>query len=362
MNLNKDAILYCKQNWMKLPLSALASKFGVDLITLTSELRKAGELSEVQPHELQFIKRSIKKMPASEIKSILGLKNSQFSQICEKVLGIKRRKSHEAITLSEAIEKTKWIIEEKLKLPVDDFLPVKIRGSHFITNDLYNCIAFATNEKEKDPIFRYFPAVAFLVCNSYPNVFQPFQFRHSKENEYFKGKSGKKNILQALRWMISEKLKLDLKDLEFLAHQKYFLRIHDLEFYGISPHYFRKFFPSKKELIHELLATISEGYRPTRTMAATKRSLKGNGLSANACEIPNCNFQGSDSLDLHHILPKSMAKIKKIDPNKPENLIHLCPNHHRMAHGFDWKRLSIKDLSSWRKQFIEYILENENGV
>lgn len=46
------------------------------------------------------------------------------------------------------------------------------------------------------------------------------------------------------------------------------------------------------------------------------------------CGQPECYFCGfSDYVELHHIIPKSMGGIDESD-----NLIFLCPNHHKTIH------------------------------
>lgn len=50
-------------------------------------------------------------------------------------------------------------------------------------------------------------------------------------------------------------MKLELSDLPLLARNKYFLRSRDLQFYGLPPKVYRRYFPSKHELVTALLAS-----------------------------------------------------------------------------------------------------------
>jgi 5-methylcytosine-specific restriction endonuclease McrA len=52
-----------------------------------------------------------------------------------------------------------------------------------------------------------------------------------------------------------------------------------------------------------------------------KKILEERGKS---CQIENCGY--SDHVDLHHIVPHNLG-----GDNSPDNLILLCPNHHREA-------------------------------
>ena len=359
MSLSDKELAFCKRFLSTVPLSALASKLKVNLLELSSELRKNGVLEEIYPHEIQFIKDSLEKMPASEIQTRLSLSASQFSQILQHKLGAQRRKATEDITLEEAISKTKWLIEERLKLDVDDFLPREISGDAFFKADLYACIKFAAQEKEKDSHFSSFPSVAYLVCKAYPGVFEPFQFKHSKDMSYFLGKSGRKNILNAITWVLEKKMNVNLADIKILATNKYFLRTRDLSFYGISPHYYRKYFPQKADLIDALVLHVSGTTYSKNTMNSVKKSLAEAGHSIETCEIEGCSYKGH-AVDLHHIFPKAKIRRIGIDPNVPANLIPLCPNHHRVAHTFNWKALRKENIQEWRNELISFILEKEN--
>lgn len=358
MALSDKDLAFCKRFLSTVPLSAIASKLKVDLLELSSELRKKGILEEIQPHEIQFIKNFLEKMPASEIQKRLSLSSSQFSQILQHKLGAQRRKPAEDITLDEAISKTKWLIETRLKLDVDDFLPRKISGDAFFKADLYACIKFANKEKEKDSHFSSFPSVAYLVCKAYPGLFEPFQFKHSKNMTYFLGKSGRKNILNAITWVLEKKMNVNLADIKLLAKNKYFLRTRDLAFYGISPHYYRKHFPQKADLIDALVLHVSGSSHYKNTMISVKKSLAETGHSIDTCEIEGCSYKGH-AVDLHHIFPKARIGRIGIDPNVPDNLIALCPNHHRVAHTFNWKALKKSNIRKWKSELISFILVKE---
>jgi hypothetical protein len=75
--------------------------------------------------------------------------------------------------------------------------------------------------------------------------------------EYFLGKKGRKNLLDAITWVLEKKFKVNLANILILSKNRYFLRTKDLAFYGISPNYYRKIFPTKKELINALIKHVS---------------------------------------------------------------------------------------------------------
>ncbi len=127
--INEKDIRYLERNWRVVPLPVLAKIFSMSQVELTSLLRRKGIATEIQPTELEYIKDNIDRMPASEIQKKLALTTTQFSQILEKTLGTKRRKSREDLSMEEAAENTRWLIEIKLHLAVDDFLPRTIKVS-----------------------------------------------------------------------------------------------------------------------------------------------------------------------------------------------------------------------------------------
>jgi len=348
---------YLERHWKTVPIPALASRFGISPLDLTAALREKGIVTEIQPLEIQFINENLDRIPAKEIRERLCLTQTQFSQICQKTLERRTRKAGEHLSLQEAIRKTRWLVEDKLRLPLNDFLPREISKSAFTDNGLHNCIRFAEHAKKGDGYYQYFTAVAFLICKSYPGKYKPFQFRHAKNNEYFKGKGGKKNLLNAVRWVVEKKLEIDSSQVHVVAQNKYFLRSADLQFYGVGPHWYRVHFHSKKELIAEILKLYngfqSEG--PGATSRRLREVLQSAGRIVDQCEVPGCYYDDEYGLDVHHIVPRARRQEVDFDIDAPENLVALCPNHHRVAQTFDWRELNLKSPNDWRGEMIAFI-------
>jgi len=360
--MNDKDFEFIEKNWKIVPMPALAQKYAMTPIELMATLRQKGIVTEIQPFELEFINDNMDKMPASEIQSKLSLTTTQFSQIVEKTLGKKRRKSGEEVSMAEAMAKTRWLIDEKLKLTVDDFLPREISYKHFTDNDLYNCIKFADTEKKKDFLYRHFTAVAFLVCHAYPQTFRPFQFRHAKENEYFKGPGGRKNLINAARWVIEKKMGFKPESLAIISKNRYFLRSSDLQFYGVGSHWFRVHFGSRDEYIDAILKEYQVVVVNTRENTKNLReALLTKGRTAENCEIPGCYFDDEYGIDIHHIIPVSASKLVRLDINAPDNLICLCPNHHRIAGNFNWKNIDLIKTDCFISEITNFIIDNENN-
>ena len=327
------------------------------VIELTSLLRNKGISKDIKPEELQYISENIDRMAPDEIRNKLSLTPTQFSQILEKTLGKKQRKPLAEMSLSEVIDKTKWLIETKLNFKVDDRLPRNITQKHFSDNGLYNCIRFAETEKKKDSaLYRHFTATAFLVCHAYPDKFRPFQFKHAKTNEYFKGPGGKKNLINAAKWVIEEKKHYNPEFLSDISSNKYFLRSSDLQFYGIGIHQFRIHFKSVEGFISAILkeySIISNNARRGHTKEL-RNALSISGNAPDICEVTGCEWKPPE---LHHIIPVSASNRIKFDINCVENIISLCPNHHKVAGKFDWERLNLKEPNTWRETILDYISE-----
>ena len=86
---------------IRTPLPALASRLGVSVLDLSRQLRKEKLMTEVQPHELQFIHANLDRMPAQQIRDYLAMTPTQFSQICEKVLRRRTRTAGADLSLTE---------------------------------------------------------------------------------------------------------------------------------------------------------------------------------------------------------------------------------------------------------------------
>ena len=359
--MDEKSLQFLERNWKTVPLPVLAEKFSMTTLKLTSLLRRKGIATEIQPSELEYISENIDQMPASAIQEKLSLTESQFSQIVEKVLGKKRRKSLAEISLSEATEKTRWLIEEKLHFDVDDFLPRELAKKHFVDNDLSDCIRFAETEKKKDSLYRHFTAIAFLVCQAYPHTFRPFQFRHAKTNKYFKGPSGEKHLINAARWVIEKKMEHRPESLPVISRSKYFLRSRDLQFFGIGSHQFRIHFSSRDEFVSAILKEYQVVLNKSRGGTAKLRKiLTESDRRPEKCEVLGCYFDDEFGVDIHHIVPRSASNQVRIDINCIENLIVLCPNHHKMAEKFDWKNdLNLRNCKTWMETILRFISEKE---
>jgi hypothetical protein len=347
-------IASARRDLARVPLPVLARKYGCSPVELCAAVRAAGESLEAQPLEIQYLLESFTRVPPTVLRAQLGMSATQFSQLCSR-LGLATRQAAGDLTLDVVGERTRWLVETVLSWELDDSLPRRISSQHFIRSGLHNVVAFATEEKEKDTRFRGFPAVAFLLCTAYPGVFQPFQFRHAKANSYFKGRNGKRRYLEAVRWVLEEKLGIRREYLQQAASSKYFLRTADLQFYGLGPHLYVEFFPSKSVLLEELLRYW--GHERTSSVATTARlrqTLADSGRPVNGCEVPDCTAAVSAGIEIHHIVPKA-TRSTRIDLHAADNLVALCPNHHRAARDFPWEARLQEEPETRRSELLTFL-------
>ncbi|MBI2548779.1 DUF4046 domain-containing protein [Candidatus Woesearchaeota archaeon] len=93
-------------------------------------------------------------------------------------------------------EATKWLIEEKLKIPLDQ-IPTTITVYHFKKHRLNGALSVCGNSP------------AAVIENAYPGLFKPWDFKVIKRG-YWQGEQGKRHAGEATRWLIEEKLKIPL--------------------------------------------------------------------------------------------------------------------------------------------------------
>lgn len=345
---------YIINNWDKLPLSRLTNKLSLKPIEITSFLREKGIIEDAHPHEIIYILENHGKMPTGEIRKNLSMSDNQLYLILKKH-GKTARVSRDNMDLKEAKAKTKWLIEEKLHFEIDDELPRNINNKHFTKNDLYDCIRFAQIEKEKDPLYKNFTVVAFLICQTYPQEFRPFQFKHSKTNKYFKGDNGKGNLINAIKWVIEKKLGYEPKLLSVIADSKYFLTTDELAYYGISAHYIKNHFSSHDKLISAILNEYDVAIKKSKLSTKELREILSQAnRNTHSCQIPKCSFRGTP--DIHHIVPFKSKNETKTDINCSKNLVVLCPNHHRIAEKFKWENnLNLENPDTWINSCLHFI-------
>jgi len=340
----KELTTRCVDLYKRHDMSLIASQLGIGLLEVSYILRKARIVTDVQPHELSYIVEHIETMPIRAIEDHLGLSATQLEQILRR-FKIRKHLQAERPTLESCIAKTRWLIETRLQLAIDDQLPRLITNEHFTDNGLYSAVKFATAAKEKCPTAKHFSACAFLVSQTYPGRFQPWQFRHAKSNRYFTGRGGSRNFLTALMWLIETKLGITSDALPYVMRSYNFLSTRTLQDYGLGPHWWREHWSTKAEMLEALArhAGIAPAPQVDRETMRGRLQLRGAGINPDCCAVPGCITAPGDNIQVHHIVQRATRIIGDFDLHAAENLVPLCRHHHVAA---DRMRPTIKLLRS----------------
>ncbi len=310
----------------------IASLLGVAPVEVSRTLRKARIVTDVQSFELSFIVGKIGAMPDRAISEHLGLSASQLDQILRRH-GIRKKLKPERMALEVCIARTRWLIEERLALSIDDQLPRVITNRHFTDHGLYPVIEFATANKAGCPTARHFSACAFLIGEAYPGRFKPWQFRHAKQNQFFSGKHGRRNFLDALLWLTETKVDITREALPYAMENQSFLNARTLQDYGLGVNWWRQLWSSKDEMLEALAkkaGVTPTGHRDQKT-ARARAQLQAAEIDVARCAIPGCPIIGSEDIHIHHIVRRATRMTGRFDLHAAENLVPLCRHHHGIA-------------------------------
>ena len=105
----------------------------------------------------------------------------------------------------KGIEATRWLVEEKLKLS-DEELKEELSRKLFIDNGLVGMLQICFNNSPYQ-----------AISTSYPNKFKEWEFKKAPRNFWTKEKG-----IEAIRWLVEEKLKLSDEELKEKLSQKVF--------------------------------------------------------------------------------------------------------------------------------------------
>jgi len=111
--------------------------------------------------------------------------------------------------MENAREATRWLIETKLKLDLDD-VPVTIQSEHFFNNGFSRMLTHCYGNS---------PSAA--IIDAYSDRFKPWEF-HRTPRGYWDGKAGMEHAREATKWLIETKLKLDLDEIPARVRKKDF--------------------------------------------------------------------------------------------------------------------------------------------
>ncbi|MGG5890691.1 HNH endonuclease signature motif containing protein [Falsiroseomonas sp. HC035] len=331
----------------------IAQLVGDTPVEVCRVLRRERALRDIQACEASFIQERFGVWPDQEIASHLGLSATQLDQFVRRHELVRARRD-EPLTAETCAAKTRWLVEERLRLLVDVQLPRRIRGQDFLDNHLHAVIAYATREKAKCATGRHFSACAFLVRLAYPDRFKPWQFRHAKTNDYFSGVKGRKRLLDALLPFAVETAG-SLAALPLALRTNGFLNTRCLQDHGLGAHWWRRHWRTKEEMLEALARHAGiepPGRRGNLTRPRARARLEAASIDTGRCAVPGCLIAGSGEVQFHHIVRKTTRVIRGFDVHCAENLIPLCRHHHGIADRFRRRDYDISTPATLRTQLL----------
>ena len=278
------------------------------------------------------------KLPRKVIAQCLGLAP-------QAVWSLQRKHKLEAVqavlTESQAIRTFQFLIEHDLVFSRDLSLPKKISRSH-LTGAYYPIYSYALDRIKANK--QWFSALGFLAQVSYPSEFRHFQFKAGNHA----GFETIDELNVALSWCFEKMTGIDLWDhkysepeiLMFLNEPKFGFNAEALRHSYMQRDFWANWYPSFAELKSGLAKSVGllrEGDGKRRLSTKVLRST----LLDAGRRLGNCEVCGETKvLEIHHIFP--VAETHELygaaEVNQSENLVVLCPTHHRLAAGFDWRR------------------------
>jgi len=297
------------------PFHVIAQTLNLPLFELYKRIRQIDPKFRLQIEEVNYIIQNRNRIPKFKIKEMFNLTNSLLSSLNAR--GIKLIDDH---GIGYMINTTKWLIEEELKLKLDDELPLKINENLFRRYKLGRSRLIAYKIQKENPELYPFPSIFVMIDNAYPNIYKPWQFRAVK-SEYWKDKElGKIRLADALRWLVEEKKNIPRENIPYLKHLRNFITSKELDYYHLrDASQFQ--FNSQQEWIEYTYPENKEKVDRENTKALREK-LKDANRIFNMCEI--CEFK--DKTEIHHIIP-----IDNGGTNDIFNIICLCSNHHAQA-------------------------------
>jgi len=297
------------------PYHVIAQTLNLPLLELYKKIRQIDPKFRLQIEEVNYILENRNRIPIFKLKKMFNLTDSLLSSLRNR--GIKLIDDQ---GIGYMINITKWLVEEELKLKLDDDLPLKLNENLFRKYKLGRNRHIAHKIQKENPELYPFPSIFVMLDNTYPNVYKPWQFRGVK-SEYWKDKElGKIRLADALRWLVEEKKNIPRENILHLKDLRNFITSKELEYYHLRDA-FNFQFHSQKEWIEYTYPENKEKVDREHTKALREKLQNANRIF-NMCEI--CEFK--DKTEIHHIIP-----IDNGGTNDIFNLICLCSNHHAQA-------------------------------
>lgn len=352
--MDNNKIIYLRENYNKKPLIECAKDLNCEYQEIAYILRKEGLLDDTNIYDMNYILSNINIKSLNELGKDLGLTKHQIGHIVNKFDVAKRTKSVSEYTEEEIKNKFRFIIEKKIEKPINDTLAYELNQKQIQDCEGgYALLKWASLKKQKHKIYKYFSPLAYLFHITYPNMFRPYQFNHTK---YTRNYFNSKRYLGELLYIIENKLMINRENVAYLTRVNGFLSNQQLNFYGLK-NFHLDFFGSKKNMMNALLNHINqESKKNYESTYKLKERLKHINISTDVCY---CNECKNKDIEVHHIYGKKYAFNVDFNLDETFNLIPLCKQHHYMVKDMDVDILDIKEKDKWRNKVVEYIKDKE---
>ena len=267
--------------------------------------------------------------------------------------------SADSISQQVAVSTFQFLIESKLKLPLDKNLPKRLSRECF-SGPYYSIYSYALDEVKASR--SWFSALGMLAQISYPLLYRHFQFKAGNAAEF----ATKDQLNEALQWSFEKMTGIDLLDhhydeaeiLMLLTEPEVGFTADELRSFYVARNHWRRWYHSFQDLKQGLARSIGilktgDGRRRANTQTL-RRVLQEHGRQADVCEV--CTEGRAP--EIHHIFPVADTEdfLSSQEVNASENLIVLCPLHHRLAAGFDWYRCYLDGNQSERRELLRQFL------
>ncbi|MBK0006213.1 MULTISPECIES: hypothetical protein [Priestia] len=146
------------------------------------------------------------------------MNREQVIEIYQDVLGKRRKRFPNYFFVGNEGKKymrymTCYLLEQHLSIPIDE-IPFQVGANTLWSHRL------------RPPAMLYGWNYYEVIDNAYPEKFKPWQFQQTPD-KYWEGEEGKRRAIEAVRYVIEEKMKIPMEEIPFQVNFNFF-RQHGL--------------------------------------------------------------------------------------------------------------------------------------
>lgn len=322
-------------------------------------LRQQSLTNDVQKEDIFFLAKYSHSLPRSTLAEVLGLSKTDIWKIQSKH-DLEQIGTYSDLDLTKAVSVFKFLGEEDWCIKNIYELP-NILDKSFLQGGYYPlykfCLEYLRNTKQKKSI------LGMLSELAYPNLLRSFQFKLPNKAYHFENVG---QLNEALWWSFERMTGICVDDvihderaaLMLLNEPKCGFSAENLRNNFIGRREWNKFYKDFKQLKYGMSDYV--GLSPLEKRRHSTSQLR-NELEKSVNLNSGCELCGhKKNVEIHHIVPvaKTEHLFSALEINSHENLILLCPNHHKEASAFDWNgALGAGSLSELKPKLLAYLRE-----